>query len=92
MNNIKFFDAQRDSPLRHPPTKVGGFVAEDTVNWQTLLYRIVATLFAIIIFVWFGCGETIEIERASFSGRVVDESGNPVAGLGLGIIPCDVVD
>ncbi|MDE0013618.1 MAG: carboxypeptidase-like regulatory domain-containing protein [Candidatus Poribacteria bacterium] len=54
--------------------------------------RIVAIPFAIIIFVWLGCGETIEIERASFSGRVVDESGNPVAGLELGIIPCDVVN
>ena len=39
-----------------------------------------------------GCGETIEIDRASFSGRVVGEAGNPVAGLALVIIPCEVDD
>ncbi|MDE0399046.1 MAG: carboxypeptidase-like regulatory domain-containing protein [Candidatus Poribacteria bacterium] len=57
---------------------------------QNLLHRIVVILLAITICVLLGCGETIEIDRASFSGRVVDEAGNPVAGLGLVIIPCRV--
>ena len=39
-----------------------------------------------------GCGETTEIDRASFSGRVVDEAGNPIAGLALVIMPCYVDD
>ena len=50
---------------------------------------------SITVYVLLGCGETIEtmeIDRASFSGRVVDEAGNPVAGLVLVIIPCVVDD
>ena len=60
-----------------------------------LLHRIVVTLLAIAIYALLGCGETIEtieIDRASFSGRVVDEVGNPVAGLALVIVPCDIDD
>ena len=55
-----------------------------------LIHRIVVLCLAITIGVLLGCGETAEIDRASFSGRVVDEVGNPVAGLALVIIPCDV--
>jgi len=62
------------------------------VIWRTLFYSIVVASFAITLAVCHGCGETIEIERASFSGRVVDESKNPVSGRGLYIISCDVVD
>jgi hypothetical protein len=47
---------------------------------------------AITICVLLGCGETIEIDKANFSGRVVDETGNPIAGLALVIIPCNVDD
>ena len=50
---------------------------------------------SIAVYALLGCGETIEsmeIDRASFSGRVVDEAGNPVAGLALVIIPCVVDD
>ena len=60
-----------------------------------LLRRMVVTLLAIAIYALLGCGETIEtieIDRASFSGRVVDEVGNPVAGLALVIVPCDIDD
>lgn len=63
---------------------------EVSVNFRNLLHRIVVLCLAITICALLGCGETIEIDRARFSGRVVDEAGNPVAGLGLVIIPCDV--
>ena len=62
------------------------------MNCRNLLHRIVVIPLAITICILLGCGETIEIDRASFSGRVVDETGNPVAGLALVIIPCDVDD
>ena len=65
---------------------------EVPVNFRNLLHRIVVLCLAITICVLLGCGETIEIDRARFSGRVVDEAGNPVVGLGLVIIPCDVDD
>ena len=60
------------------------------MNSRNLLYRIVVVSLAITICVLLGCGEIIEIDKASFSGRVVDEAGNPVAGLGLVIKPCRV--
>ena len=62
------------------------------MNFRNLLHRIVVLCLATTICALLGCSETIEIDRASFSGRVVDEVGNPVAGLGLVIIPCDVGD
>ncbi|MDE0016649.1 MAG: carboxypeptidase-like regulatory domain-containing protein [Candidatus Poribacteria bacterium] len=62
------------------------------MNYRNLLHRIVVLCLVIAVSALLGCGETIEIDRASFSGRVVDEAGNPVAGLGLVIIPCDVDD
>ena len=49
----------------------------------------------ILVSALLGCGETVEtigIDRASFSGRVVDEAGNPVAGLALVVLPCEVDD
>ena len=65
---------------------------EVPVNFRNLLHRIVVLCLAITICVLLGCGETIEIDRARFSGRVVDEAGSPVVRLGLVIIPCDVGD
>jgi len=65
---------------------------EIPVNSRNLLHRIVVLCLVIALSALLGCGETIEIDRASFSGRVVDEAGNPVAGLGLVIIPCNVDD
>ena len=62
------------------------------MNCRNLLHRIVVIALAITICVLLGCGETTEIDRASFSGRVVDEVGDPVAGLELVITPCDVDD
>lgn len=62
------------------------------MNCRNLLHRIVVLCLVIAICALLGCGETIEIDRASFSGRVVDETGNPVAGLELVITPCDVDD
>ena len=62
------------------------------MNCQNFLRRIVIISLVIATCVLLGCGETIEIDRASFSGRVVDEAGNPVVGLTLVIIPCDVDD
>ena len=59
---------------------------------RNLLYKVVVIPLVIAVSALLGCGETIEIDRASFSGRVVGEAGNPVAGLGLVIIPCDVDD
>ena len=62
------------------------------MNYRNLLHKIVVIPLVIAVFALLGCGETIEIDRASFSGRVVDETGNPVAGLALVIMPCDVDD
>ncbi|RKU21600.1 hypothetical protein C6499_21610 [Candidatus Poribacteria bacterium] len=62
------------------------------MNCRNLLHRIVVLCLVIAICALLGCGETIEIDRASFSGHVVDETGNPVAGLELVITPCDVDD
>ena len=62
------------------------------MNFRNLLHRIVVLCLATTICALLGCSETIEIDRASFSGRVVDETENPVAGLALVIIPCDVGD
>lgn len=62
------------------------------MNCRNLLHRIVVLCLVIAICALLGCGETIEIDRARFSGRVVDEAGNPVAGLELVITPCDVDD
>lgn len=59
---------------------------------RNLLHRIVVLCLVIAVSALLGCGETIEIDRSSFSGRVVDETGNPVAGLELVITPCDVDD
>ena len=60
------------------------------MNYRNLLHKIVVIPLVIAVSGLLGCGETIEIDRASFSGRVVDEAGNPVAGLPLVIIPCGV--
>ncbi len=62
------------------------------MNYRNLLHKIVVIPLVIAVSVLLGCGETMEIDRASFSGRVVDETGNPVAGLALVIMPCDVDD
>ena len=65
------------------------------MNRRKLLHKIVVIPLVILVSALLGCGETIEtieIDRASFSGRVVDETGNPVAGLALVIVPCDVDD
>ena len=62
------------------------------MNYRNLLHKIVVIPLVIAVSALLGCGETIEIDRASFSGRVVDEAGNPVAGLALVIMPCDVDD
>ena len=62
------------------------------MNYRNLLHKIVVIPLVIVVSALLGCGETIEIDRASFSGRVVDETGNPVAGLALVIMPCNVDD
>ena len=65
------------------------------MNRRKLLHKIVVIPLVILVSALLGCGETIEtieIDRASFSGRVVDEAGNPVAGLALVIVPGDVDD
>ena len=74
------------------------------MNWRNLLHRIVVLCLVIAIFALLGCGETedtpsamlsetgISGDTASFSGRVVDEDGNPVAGLALVIQPREVDD
>ena len=62
------------------------------MNYRSLLHKIVVIPLVIAVSALLGCYETIEINRASFSGRVVDEAGNPVAGLELVITPCDVDD
>ncbi len=62
---------------------------------RKLLDKIVVIPLVILVSALLGCGETIEtieIDRASFSGRVVDETGNPIAGLALVIVPCEVDD
>ena len=72
------------------------------MNCQNLLYRIV--VISLVICTLLGCGETedtssfalsetvVEGGTASFSGRVVDEAGNPVAGLALVIQPRTIDD
>ncbi len=65
------------------------------MSHRNLLHRILVIPLTVTICAFLGCGETIEtieIDRASFSGRVVDEVGNPVAGLALVIVPCKVDD
>ena len=65
------------------------------MSCQNFLHKIVLISFVIAICTLLGCGETedtsslalsetvIDGDTASFSGRVVDENGNPVAGLVL---------
>lgn len=72
------------------------------MNCQNLLYRIV--VMSVVICALLGCGETedtssvvlsetgIEGDTSGFSGRVVDESGNPVVGLALVIQPFKLDD
>ncbi len=71
------------------------------MNCQNLLYRIV--VISLVICALLGCGETEDTssialsetvieDTASFSGSVVDETGNPIAGLMLGIRPFKIDD
>ena len=72
------------------------------MDCQNLLYRIV--VIPLVIGTLLACGDTentssvalsetvIEGGTASFSGRVVDESGNPVVGLALVIQPFKLDD
>ena len=72
------------------------------MNCPSLLYRIV--VIPLVICTLLGCGETedtssfalsetvVEGDTASFSGRVVNETGNPVAGLALVIQPRTIDD
>ena len=72
------------------------------MNCQNLLYRIV--VIPLVICTLLGCGETedtssfalsetvVEGDTASFSGRVVDEAGNPIVGLALVIQPRTIDD
>ena len=72
------------------------------MNCPNLLYRIV--VIPLVICTLLGCGETedtssfalsetvVEGDTASFSGRVVNETGNPVAGLALVIQPRTIDD
>ena len=65
------------------------------MSCQNFLHEIMVISFVIAICTLLGCGETedtsslalsetvIDGDTASFSGRVVDENGNPVAGLAL---------
>ena len=74
------------------------------MSCQNFLHEIVVISFVIAICTLLGCGETkdtsslalsetvIDGDTASFSGRVVDENGNPVAGLALVIQPLEVDD
>ena len=67
------------------------------MDCQNLLCRIV--VIPLVICTLLACGETedtspvalsetlIEKDTASFSGRVIDETGNPVAGLDLTLRP-----
>ena len=71
---------------------------------QNFLHEIVLVFSVIAICTLLGCGETEDTssaslsetviggDTASFSGRVVDEDGNPVAGLMLGVQPFKVDD
>lgn len=71
---------------------------------QNFLREIVVIFFVIAIFALLGCSETEDTssvlssetviggDTASFSGRVVDGDGNPVAGLALIIQPREVDD
>ena len=73
------------------------------MSCQNFLHEIVLISFIIAICAVLGCGETedtsslalsetvIDGDTASFSGRVVDENGNPVAGLAL-VIQSSKVD
>lgn len=75
-----------------PKTALVEFRVQDTlVEYDSFfnLHKVGVLSLAIAVSALLGCGETIEIDRASFSGRVVDETGNPVAGLALVISPCD---
>ena len=70
------------------------------MDCQNLLYRIVVIL--LVICPLLACGETedtssvalsetgIEGDTSGFSGRVVDETGNPVAGLALTLLPREI--
>ena len=74
------------------------------MNCQNLLHRIVVIVLVIAVSALLGCGETedtssaalsetvVEGDTASFSGRVVDETGNPIAGLALAIQPREIDD
>ncbi len=74
------------------------------MSCQNFLHEIVLISFVIAICTLLGCGETedtsslalsetvIDGDTASFSGRVVDENGNLVAGLALVIQPLEVDD
>ena len=71
---------------------------------QNFLHEIVVIFSVIAICTLLGCGETEDTssaslsetviggDTASFSGRVVDEDGNPVAGLALIVQPREVDD
>lgn len=70
------------------------------MNCQNLLYRIVVIPFVICTLL--ACGETEDTspltlsetiiggDTSSFSGRVVDEDGNPVAGIALTLLPREI--
>lgn len=70
------------------------------MDCQNLLYRIVVIPFVICTLL--ACGETeetssvassetgIEGDTSGFSGRVVDEDGNPVAGIALTLLPREI--
>ena len=65
------------------------------MSCRNLLHKVVVIPLTVTIWALLGCGETVEtigIDRASFSGRVVDETRNPVAGLALVVVPCEVDD
>ena len=72
------------------------------MSCRNFLHEIVLVSFVIAIWTLLGCGETedtsslalsetvIDGDTASFSGRVVDEDGNPVAGLALIFQPREI--
>lgn len=74
------------------------------MNYQNFLHKIVVIPLVITICALLGCGETEDTsslalsetviggDTSGFSGRVVDEGGNPVAGLALVIQPFKVDD
>ena len=67
---------------------------------QNFLHKIMVISFVIAICALLGCGETeydspfkpSEDDTTVFSGRVIDENGNPVADLALAIQPDEVDD